>query len=77
MLNLKKAFGEEGICLQKKVSVHLSLQKGKENGKKLGSFSMDMDGCCNIARKLAFILAILLAFILLPMLFGMGRRGKG
>lgn len=57
---LKESFGENGIFLKKRMALHFSLQKGKENGCKLGSFDLDLEGCSNIARKLALITGICL-----------------
>lgn len=55
----KEAFTSNGFFLNKKISIHLTLQKGRENANKRGSFDLDVEGCSNLARKAAVFLAIL------------------
>ena len=56
---LKDAFTSNGIFLNKKISIHLALQKGRENAEKRGSFDLDVEGCSNLARKGAILIVIL------------------
>ena len=56
----KEPFTSHGLFLNKKISLHFSLQKGRENGKNLGNFNLDLEGCSNIARKLALVILMLI-----------------
>lgn len=57
---IKEAFTANGFFLKKRLSLHLTLQKGRENAKKLGGFDLDLEGCSNLARKMALFLGIAL-----------------
>ena len=60
---LKEAFTSNGIFLNKKISLHFSLQKGEDSERKLGSFDLDLEGRSNIARKLVLILTFTAVFL--------------
>ena len=53
---IKEAFSSNGFFLNKRFTLHLSLQKGRENAKKLGSFDLHFEGCSHIVRKVALLL---------------------
>lgn len=55
---IKEAFSSNGFFLDKRLMIHLSLQKGRENVKKLGSFDLNVEGCSHIARKAAILLLL-------------------
>ena len=65
--SLFRVFGSNGIFLNKRISLHFSLQKGSEHEKKLGSFALDVEGCSNLARKTAFFLLVFF-LLFLPIL---------
>ena len=62
--SLQEIFGEKGVFLDQKISIHLNLQKGRLPSKRLGGFSLEMDGCGNPARKCAALLLLLCALAL-------------
>ena len=68
-ITLKEAFGENGLALKKEIRLFLSLQKGKEDSTPLSSFDLRVNGCCNIARKLLFLLSSVILAIVLKMIF--------
>ena len=58
--SIKEAFTSDGVFLHKNISLHFTLQKGRENRQKLGSFCLDLEERGNVARKLAFFLFLAL-----------------
>ena len=67
---LKDIFtSSHGVFLNKKIVLHVSLQKGRDSGKKLGCFDLNVEGCSNIARKLTFLLISAIVTITVLMLF--------
>ena len=51
-------FTSKGYFLDQKISLHVCLQKGRENPKRIGNFAFDWEECGNLARKGALLLLI-------------------
>ncbi len=61
----KKCLGEEGIYLDKNIHIRMSLRKGKDTHKSLGAFEVDMQGDCQLARKMLLYAGIVCVTLIL------------
>ena len=71
---LIKSFGQEGVFLKKDIQVSLSLRHGKNGNRSLGHFHFNMKGDCNVMRKVALLLGIVLLMIVFSFVM---RKKKG